>query len=62
MSAKRGSAFAFSRNGYTSIGPINDQFSLREVPAVLLAKELVVVADSKGLAFALIFLLRELMD
>jgi hypothetical protein len=57
-----GFRFCILRNGYTSIGPVNDQFSLREVPTVLLAKELVVVADSKGLAFALFFLLRELMD
>jgi hypothetical protein len=57
-----GFCFCILRNGYTSIGPINDQFSFREIPTVLLTKELVVVADSKGLAFALIVLPSELMD
>ena len=50
------------RNGDTSIGPIDNHFSLGEIPSVFLAEELVVVTNAQGLAFALTVFSRELMD
>jgi hypothetical protein len=49
-------------SGYPRIRPIDDQFPLHEIPAIFLAKELIVVPDSKRLAFALVFLLCKLVD